>query len=71
MDSALVRIYCVCPMCNKDYFIEASSYEYELWKSGELIQNALVSLTSAERESLISNLCPICQFLVFNEANEC
>ena len=47
-----------CPFCGKDHTVEVSLAGYIEWERGELIQNAMPDLTPAEREQLISGLCP-------------
>ena len=62
-----------CPFCGADYEVEVNFEEYVNWMAGELIQNAMPSLTPTEREQLISHICPKCQGTVFGteEEEEC
>lgn len=62
-----------CPFCRADHEVEVNLEEYVSWISGELIQNAMPSLTPTEREQLISHICPKCQETVFGaeEEEEC
>lgn len=62
-----------CPFCGADHEVEANFEEYVNWMAGELIQNAMPSLTPTEREQLISHICPKCQDTVFGaeEEEEC
>ena len=41
--------------------------QFEAWRNGELIQNAMPDLTFTEREQLISGLCLKCQAEMFGE----
>ena len=54
-----------CPFCGPAPEAEVNSNEYSAWMSGELIQRAMPSLTTTEREQLISQLCPDCQRKIF------
>lgn len=54
-----------CPFCGTVHKVEANTNEYLAWMGGELIQNAMPSLTATEREQLISQLCPDCQRKIF------
>ena len=54
-----------CPLCGTVHGVEVNTNEYAAWMSGELIQNAMPSLTATEREQLISQLCPDCQRKIF------
>lgn len=62
-----------CPFCRADHEVEVNFEEYVNWVSGELIQNAMPSLTPTEREQLISHICPKCQETIFgaDEEEEC
>lgn len=62
-----------CPFCGADHEVEVNFQEYVNWVAGELIQNAMPSLTPTEREQLISHICPKCQDTVFGaeEEDEC
>ena len=54
-----------CPFCGAVHEVETDTNEYLAWMSGELIQNAMPSLTATERKQLISQLCPDCQRKIF------
>lgn len=62
-----------CPFCGADHEVEVNFEEYVNWVAGELIQNAMPSLTPTEREQLISHICPKCQETIFgaDEEEEC
>ena len=59
-----------CPFCGADHEVEVNFQEYVNWVAGELIQNAMPSLTPTEREQLISHICPKCQETVFGAGEE-
>lgn len=63
-------IYCECPLCGLRQGISVPADEWEAYCNGELAQNALVSLSVEDRETIISGLCPTCQEDVFGEENE-
>lgn len=54
-----------CPFCRKEHRVKVNEDAYYRWQEGELIQNAMPDLSPAEREQLISNLCPECQEIIF------
>lgn len=53
-------IIAICPCCGRDYEIEVNEEDYWDWQDGELVQNAFPYLSAAEREMLISGICPKC-----------
>ena len=55
----------VCPICGQEHAVEVNIANFQKWQEGELIQNAMPELSATEREQLISNLCPNCQFKIF------
>lgn len=55
-----------CPLCGADHEVKVDFIEYINWQNGELIQNAMPSLTPTEREQLISRICPKCQEKFFD-----
>ena len=65
-----LKITCDCPFCGKTYDLLVNARGYWLWQDGELIQNALPTLTANERESLISGLCTDCQAAFFNDDDD-
>ena len=61
------EIYNVCPFCATTHFVEVPKAEYHRWRYGELIQNAMPSLSSLERDQLITGTCPDCLKMVFGD----
>lgn len=59
-----------CPFCGKLHDVKVPFDGYLAWQSGELIQNAMPSLTPTQREQLISGLCPKCQDDFFGAEEE-
>ena len=53
-------ILTVCPICHEITEIAVNECDYWDWQDGMLAQNAFPYLTAAERESLISGICPTC-----------
>ncbi len=49
-----------CPFCGKTQRVSVSKEAFDKWNQGALIQNALPTLTDAEREILISGMCDDC-----------
>ena len=64
-DSVLISM--TCPMCGKQHKVEVSESAYYQWEDGALIQNVMPTLSSTEREQLMSHLCPECQIKLFGE----
>ena len=62
-----INIPIICPFCGEDHAVEVNLAQYDAWRNGELIQNAMPYLTFTEREQLISGLCPKCQAKMFGE----
>ena len=63
-------IACTCPFCGADHEVEVNFKEYVNWINGELIQNAMPTLTATEREQLISGICPKCQDGIFGGGDD-
>ena len=59
-----------CPFCGANHEVGVDFLEYANRLGGELIQNAMPSLTPTEREQLISHICPKCQEEVFGVEEE-
>lgn len=49
-----------CQRCKQPQQITVLAVEFEKYRKGTLIQNALTSNTTDEREMLISGICPKC-----------
>ena len=50
-----------CVLCGTPHTIGMPAEGYIKWKNGEAyIQDALPMLTQAERELLMSGICPVC-----------
>lgn len=61
-----IETVCTCPFCHKNVTILVPAQGYRRWQMGELIQNALPTLTVAEREMLVTGMCPDCQEDFYN-----
>lgn len=62
-----MTINITCRSCSKGFSVTAPTEGIERWRSGELIQRALPSLSSAERELLISQICEPCFDALFED----
>jgi hypothetical protein len=62
-----MRIQEICTKCLTEVLISVEYDDYEAWRNGELIQNAMPYLTADQREILISNICGDCFDLMFPE----
>ena len=59
-----------CPFCGKIDFIEVDTEGYLAWQEGELIQNALPTLSADKREMLKTGICPACWDNMFGSKEE-
>lgn len=48
------------PNCETMFLLPVPVSEYQAWKDGMLIQDAMPSLTKDDRELLLSGTCPKC-----------
>ncbi len=55
-----VCIDVTCIQCKKLYTVTCCADDYDDFKAGELIQNALPYLSEGDRELLISQICDSC-----------
>jgi hypothetical protein len=62
-----MRIQEICSKCDTEVLISVEYDDYEAWRNGELIQNAMPYLTADQREILISSICGDCFDLMFPE----
>lgn len=56
----------MCPWCGAYWHVYMTEEEYDRWRFGELVQNALPNHTPEDREYLISGLCKSCQAEIFD-----
>lgn len=72
---ATIDVDVTCWKCKRNFVISCDKSKYNLWKNGELIQNALADLSSDQRELLISGTCGECWDILFplsdDEDDEC
>jgi hypothetical protein len=62
-----MQIQEICAKCDTEVLISVEYDDYEAWRNGELIQNAMPYLTAEQREILISSICGDCFDLMFPE----
>ena len=55
----------VCPFCGLEHFVFVPVEELAEYEKGAMAQVALKSLSAAEREQIISHVCPECQEKIF------
>lgn len=53
-------IWTKCPYCRKQQSTKVPVEGYEKWKGGELIQNAMPTLSADECEALMTGICNEC-----------
>ena len=49
-----------CIMCNSQNFVRVVESDFDAWRNGELIQNALPYLDVNQRELLQTRICGTC-----------
>jgi ribosomal protein L37AE/L43A len=49
-----------CPFCGKRHTVMVDELAYHAYLDGMKAQNAFPNLTAAQREQIISHLCPKC-----------
>ncbi len=67
---ARVEIQVGCISCFSNFPVVVNPLDIELWKNGELIQDAFPYLTDSERELLISHVCENCFDKMFEGCEE-
>jgi hypothetical protein len=55
-----MTVIAVCPFEGTETKLKLDAEAYHLWRSGELVQHAFPTLTSAQREALITGICEEC-----------
>jgi len=55
-----------CIFCGKHKEIKVNAADYTDWTNGKLIQKAMPYLRPADREMLISGICPDCWDKMFS-----
>lgn len=60
----------ICFKCRQQFQIEVWPADYQRWKSGDYIQNAMPYLDNNERELLISGFCGSC-FDALSDVERC
>ncbi len=56
-----------CPFCGQVCQALLITAEFDAWRNGALIQNAMPTTPATTREWLISGICPDCQESIFGE----
>lgn len=62
-----VVIESICPRCGKAQNLSVPLEGFKAWQNGQLIQRALPTLSSDQREALISGFCQQCGDDMFAE----
>lgn len=65
-----VTICTACPICGRGNFIEVNEMDYLDWSDGALAIEAFPYLEPAEREMLISGICPECWKKMWGDDDE-
>ncbi len=60
------KVIVQCISCERESTVEFDMEDYRSWKGGECIQDAMPYLSAAERELLMSRICPVCWDEMFN-----
>lgn len=61
----IISLEMVCPFCGQVHSVDVFETSYVMYMAGELAQNAFPYLSKAEREQIISHICPDCQEDIF------
>lgn len=59
-----------CPFCGRGNEVEVNEADYWDWDDGMMAQDAFPYLSAAEREMLISGVCPTCWDKMFGIEEE-
>ena len=59
-----------CRMCNSQNFVRVVESDFNAWRNGELIQNALPYLDVNQRELLQTQICGTCFDNMFSDENQ-
>lgn len=60
MTDATVQVQVTCVSCGATKLFQLPYSRYIAWQNGMLIQDAFPEMPAADRELLISGLCPDC-----------
>lgn len=56
-----------CKKCGQESFLMVDENKWLSWQNGELIQTVFPELSLADRELMISHICPDCWNIIFKE----
>lgn len=59
-DTSIATVTRNCPFCGKEQTMQFNINDFEVWRSGVLIQNAMPNATPDEREFLMTGICNKC-----------
>lgn len=59
-----------CPFCGRGNEVEVNEADYWDWDDGMMAQDAFPYLSAAEREMLISGICPKCWDKMFGDGSQ-
>ena len=59
-----------CVKCKNVHILLVNSDDFQRWKDGALIQDAMPYLSADERELLISSICGLCFDQMFGEGED-
>lgn len=59
-----------CVNCGRSYIVLCTEKEYQKWRNGTLIQNAMPEVPKEQRELLISGICNSCWHELFQPQPE-
>jgi hypothetical protein len=55
-----VRVQTQCPRCRRQEVTEYPLEGYQAWKAGQLLQDAMPTVSAENREKLITGFCSPC-----------
>ena len=66
-----IVITSICPICGRLVDTKVELEQYEAYMYGEMLaQDAFPTLSAADRETIISGMCPECQDEIFSNDDE-
>ena len=63
----MIGIKTTCPYCGKQTIINVDELAWGKYQKGEFIQKAFPELNPAQREMLITGICPECWDRIFDD----
>ena len=69
-DKKNITLELSCPDCKASKELVVTVEAYNLYKSGELVQDAFPELSREDMDLILSGMCEMCWKIAFNETEE-